>query len=151
MSEEMKKEEAVVEETAKKNGKGVIVAIVAAIAVIGILVAVYVVLGPKAQSGSKNITVIVTDDTKTDTVYELSTDAEYLREATEEIEGLTIQGEDSEYGFFIQSINGLTADYDTDQAYWAIYVNGEYGNYGIDSQPVADGDEFSFVYEVSTY
>lgn len=151
MSEEMKKEEVVVEESTKKSGKGVIVAIVAAIAVIGVLVAVYVLFGPKAQRGSKNITVIVTDDTKTDTVYELSTDAEYLREATEEIEGLTIQGEDSEYGFFIQSINGLTADYDTDQAYWAIYVNGEYGNYGIDSQPVADGDEYSFVYEVSTY
>ena len=39
------------------------------------------------------------------------------------------------------------SDYAEDGAYWAIYVNGAYGEYGADSQPVADGDAFSFIYE----
>ena len=57
-----------------------------------------------------------------------------------------IPGSDSEYGLFITSINGITAD-GSDGAYWSIYVNGEYGQYGADSQPVNDGDAFSFRYE----
>ena len=63
-------------------------------------------------------------------------------------DGFTYEGSDSDYGLFINSINGLEANYDTDGAYWAIYVNGDYGQYGADSQPVADGDSFGFVYEV---
>ncbi len=123
----------------------------AAVLVVAVLAVVYVVFGPKAQGGSKNITVIVTDDAGTETVYESRTDAEYLIDAVKEIDGLDVQGTEGDYGMFINSINGITADYNIDQAYWAIYVNGEYGTYGIDTQPVADGDEFSFVYERSAY
>ncbi len=123
----------------------------AAVLVVAVLAVVYVVFGPKAQGGSKNITVIVTDDAGTETVYESRTDAEYLIDAVKEIDGLDVQGTEGDYGMFINSINGITADYNIDQAYWAIYVNGEYGTYGIDAQPVADGDEFSFVYERSAY
>ena len=51
------------------------------------------------------------------------------------------------YGIMISTINGETADYATDGAYWALYVNGEYGMYGADSQPVADGDKYTWTYE----
>ena len=60
---------------------------------------------------------------------------------------LTIDAEESAYGLYIKGVNGLTADYAADGAYWGIYVNGEYGQFGIESQPVADGDAFSLVYE----
>ena len=33
--------------------------------------------------------------------------------------------------------------------YWSFYVNDEYCNYGIDSQPVHDGDKFRIEYTVS--
>ena len=46
----------------------------------------------------------------------------------------------------ISSVNGLKAD-DTKKTYWAIYVNGEYGQYGADSQPVNDGDEYALKLE----
>ncbi|MBR4445115.1 MAG: DUF4430 domain-containing protein, partial [Solobacterium sp.] len=59
----------------------------------------------------------------------------------------TYEASTSEYGLFINAVNGLTADYDKDGAYWAIYVNGEYGSYGADQQPVTDKDTYSFVYE----
>ena len=40
------------------------------------------------------------------------------------------------------------SDYAVDGAYWSIYVNGEYGNYSADQQPVADGDVYGLVYTV---
>ena len=46
----------------------------------------------------------------------------------------------------VVEINGVTADYNVDQSYWAFYVNDEYCNYGVDSQPVADGDVFRIEY-----
>ena len=64
-----------------------------------------------------------------------------------ENEDFSYEGSDGDYGLYIDTINGLTADYATDGAYWSIYVNGEYGSYGADSQPVTDGDTYQFVYE----
>ena len=60
----------------------------------------------------------------------------------------TYEGSISEYGLYINSINKLEAKYDDNGAYWAIYVNGEYGQYGADAQPVNDGDVFRFAYEI---
>ena len=48
----------------------------------------------------------------------------------------------------ISHTRGATADYDAYGAYWSIYVNDEYGQYGADQQPVADGDTFKLCYEV---
>ena len=61
---------------------------------------------------------------------------------------LTVEGADGDYGLYIDTVNGLTADYAVDGAYWSIYVNGEYGNYSADQQPVADGDVYGLVYTV---
>ncbi|HPF29570.1 MAG TPA: DUF4430 domain-containing protein [Lachnospiraceae bacterium] len=135
----------------KKGGAGkAILGIVIAVVLIGALIAVYLVFGPKTSEGSKAITITITDDQGVDTVYETKTDAEYLMDAVQELDGITIEGEEGDYGLFIKTVNGITADYDTDGAYWSIYVNGEYGNYGIDAQPVADGDSYAIVYEVYT-
>lgn len=41
------------------------------------------------------------------------------------------------YGLFVDTINGETANYNVDGSYWAAYVNGKYGQYGVDSQPVS--------------
>ena len=46
----------------------------------------------------------------------------------------------------VDTVNGVRADYEADGAYWSFCVNGEYCNYGIDTQPVEDGDVFSIVY-----
>lgn len=134
-----------------QSGSGSSLAGMIVVILIIVLVAAYFIFGSKAngQGIIKNITITVTDDTGTNTVYECETDAEYLIDAVNEINSLDIQGQEGAYGLFIYSINGVTADYSVDQSYWAIYVNGEYGNYGIDAQPVADGDEYSFVYEIS--
>lgn len=138
-------------ETQKSNKKILLgVGIVAALAILlGVL---YFVFVPKAAEGTKAITIEVIDNEQKSTVYELNTDAQYLREAMDEAadKGFTYSGSESEYGIMLESINGVTADYNADGAYWSIFVNGEYGNYGADTQVVTDRDAFQFVYTVYT-
>ena len=137
-------------ETKNTGNKKILVGIIALVAVIAVLVGAYAAFGPKAVAGAKAITIEVIDDKQESIVYEVNTDAEYLRGAMEDAqaEGLTFGGEDGEYGFVLEMVNGLEADFDTAAAYWSIMVNGEYGMYGADSQPVTDGDAFQLVYTV---
>ena len=92
------------------------------------------------------------DDAGEVTSYELSTDVETLRELMDEAaesEDFSYEGDEDDYGLYINTVNGLTADYDTDGAYWAIYVDGEYGQYSADTQPVEDGGTYRLAYEVA--
>lgn len=110
------------------------------------LAAVYAAFGAKPVAGSKNVTISVVNSKAETTTYSLKTDAEYLRQAMDEAEGLTYSGTEGAYGLMIDTVNGETADYSVDASYWSFNVNGEYCNYGIDQQPVNDGDAFSIVY-----
>ena len=133
-----------------KNKKtGIIIGVVALVALIAVLAVVFFFNRPTAAAGGKNITIEVTGSEGTTTSYEVSTDAEFLRQAMDETEGLTYSGPESEFGMMVEVVNGEQAIYADDNAYWAFYVNGEYGNYGIDSQPVTDGDTYSIVYEAA--
>lgn len=108
---------------------------------------------PAPQEGTKAYTLTVVDDQGAEKSYSGKTDAEFLSGLMDELkEGgdFTYEASESDYGLFIESVNGLEANYDLYGSYWAIYVNGEYGMYGADSQPVADSDSFSLVYEVLT-
>lgn len=55
-----------------------------------------------------------------------------------------IAGEDSEYGLYVKTVDGVTADYDKDKTYWAFYVNGEYATKGVDQTDVEDGATYTF-------
>ena len=133
-----------------KNNKKILIGIVVLVAVLGLFFGMYTKFKPQAQSGAKAITIEVVDDTGASTVYDVATDAEYLSQAFEDAEGLEVLGEESQYGLTITTVNGLTADFNVDSAYWSIMVNGEYGQYGADAQVVADGDAFQLVYTVYT-
>lgn len=100
----------------------------------------------KPVEGSKAVTIEVIDSEEQSQIYEVNTDAQYLAEVMEEADGLEVEGEEGQYGLVIESVNGEQAIYEEDGAYWSIMVNGEYGNYGADQQPVEDGDEFQLVY-----
>ena len=49
-----------------------------------------------------------------------------------------IAGDTSEYGLYVKTVCGVTADYDTDGTYWALYVDGELSSVGVDSVKCAD-------------
>ena len=130
-----------------KNKEGsfliIFVVLLIFVAAMGII---YFFFGEKPTEGAKAITIEVVDENEEKTVYELNTDAEYLSEAMEEVEGLEFTTEDGPYGKTLESVNGTRGDYEKDGAYWATYVNGEYGQYALDSQPVEDGGEYGIVY-----
>lgn len=110
---------------------------------------VYVKFSAKPVEGSKNITITVIDSAQEETVYELKTDAEFLRQAMEEADGLEFGADEGPYGLSVHTVNGERADYNLDGAYWGFNVNGTYCNYGVDSQPVMDGDAFEIVYTLA--
>jgi hypothetical protein len=56
-----------------------------------------------------------------------------------------IEVEDGPYGYYITKANGILAS-DDDKAYWAIYVNGEYGMNGISATPVTEGTVYKLEY-----
>ena len=95
--------------------------------------------------GSTKFTFEVVDGEGNQTNFVINTDKETVGEALLDQE--LIAGEDSDYGLYVKTVNGITADYDTDGSYWAFYVNGEYASSGVDSTPVADGDTYSFKVE----
>lgn len=135
-------------ENTKKTNWKVVIGISALVAFIAVLGIFYAVFSAKPVTGNKEITIEVVNKAQESVVYEVKTDAEFLRQAMEDAEGLTFTGEESEYGMMVQSVNGETADYNVDQSYWSFEVNGEYCNYGIDTQPVMDGDAFSIIYTI---
>lgn len=132
-------------ETKSKTGK-IVLGVVILAALIVAFALIYTKFSPKPAAGAKSITIEVVDDQADTTSYDVNTDAEFLRQAMEETEGLTFGGAESEYGMMVDTVNGIRADYNEDGAYWSFYLNDDYCNYGIDTQPVTDGDRFSIVY-----
>ena len=90
-----------------------------------------------ACSAKTSFTVVTTDLNGKETTHKITTDAATVGEALIE-EGL-IAGDPSDYGLYIKSVNGMVADYDVDQTYWAFYENGEYAMTGVDSTDIKEG------------
>ena len=118
------------------------------VVLIAAMVIIYFAARPKPVEGSKTVSIEVVSADASTKEYTVHTDAEYLRGAMEETEDLTFSGDESEFGMMVTEVNGEVADYNADGAYWAFYINGNYCDYGIDSQPVADGDAFTIEYTV---
>lgn len=130
----------------KKGNKKAVIGVAALAAAVVVFAVIFLVFRPKPAEGSKSVTIEVVNQSSETESYPLKTDAEFLRQAMEEAEGLTFSGAESEYGMMVDTVNGVKAYYTADGAYWAFFVNGEYCNYGIEEQPVLDGDVFSIVY-----
>ena len=57
-----------------------------------------------------------------------------------------VDGEVSQYGLYMKVVNGVTADYDIDQSYWAVSVNGEYADTGVSYIDVVAGTTYQLIY-----
>ncbi len=55
-----------------------------------------------------------------------------------------IKGEEGAYGMYVKEVCGVTADFETDGMYWALYVDGEYGMSGVDTLKCADVENVEF-------
>lgn len=87
--------------------------------------------GKSVSSESKNIKInIYNKDSKLIYSKSLNTDKNKLFYAINSIDDLEISYEDSEYGKFITSINGIEQGNDY---YWNYYINSKYATSGISS------------------
>lgn len=78
--------------------------------------------------------VIVTDLEGNETAFEYTSNAASVGDALV-AEGLVV-GHEASYGLYVDSVNGIAADWDNDQTYWAFYINGEYATTGIGDTPI---------------
>ncbi|MBR4308623.1 MAG: DUF4430 domain-containing protein [Oscillospiraceae bacterium] len=90
--------------------------------------------GATLGRGSTAFTLIVCDANGTETTLQINTDETILGKALLDLK--VIAGEDSQYGLYIETVNGLTYDYNRDGKYWALYIDGEYARSGIDSTEI---------------
>ena len=136
----------------KTSNKKMVIGVIVLAVIIALMALAYNAFREKPVQGSKEITIEVVNKAKESTTYELKTDAQFLREAMEEAkeQGLTFETSEGQYGLVVNTVNGETADLNSGSAYWGFYVNDGYCNYGLDTQPVYDGDAFQIVYTIYT-
>ena len=97
------------------------------------------------QTVTKSFAFEVVDKDGNTETFNITTDKETVGAALME-EGLIV-GEEGPYGLYVTEVNGIVADYNVDQTYWAFYVDGEYASTGVDSTDVVDGAAYSFKVE----
>ena len=94
---------------------------------------------PAAQEGAKKLVVTVVHGDGSSKDFPLATDAENLRGALEERQ--LIAGDESEYGLFVKTVDGETAD-DAVQQWWCFTKDGEMLMTGVDDTMIADGEHY---------
>lgn len=56
------------------------------------------------------------------------------------------EGEEGPYGLYIKKVNGISAVYETDGAYWSLSINGEAAATGADGVSLEDGMKYELIY-----
>lgn len=95
-------------------------------------------------AGLKKFTVTVVHADGSSREFSYETDKEFVGPVLQEA-GL-IEGNAGPYGMEITKVDGEQAVYNTDKAYWAVYVGEEYALQGIDTTPVTDGGVYKLEY-----
>ena len=122
-----------------RNKKPILLAAIALVLVIALFAAVYIANRPATQAGEKTLTIIVVHADESEETFAFQTDAEYLQEALE-AQNL-IEGSESEFGLFVETVNGETANAALQQ-WWCLTKNGEMHTLGVGDTPVIDGDQY---------
>ena len=94
-------------------------------------------------NGAKTVVVEVKIGEKTVT-FTVKTDKDTVGAAL--FEHKLIDGDQGEFGLYMKVVNGITADYDVDQSYWAFYIDGEYAMTGIEVTDITEGAAYKLEY-----
>ena len=101
--------------------------------------------GAELGEGETEFPLTITDLEGNETQITIHTDQTTVGEALQEL-GL-IEGEEGQYGLYVKTVNGITADYDADKTYWGFYINGEYAMSGVDTTDIVAGDTYALAVE----
>lgn len=95
--------------------------------------------------GNTQFKFIVADADGIETEFEVHTDQTTVGAAL--LENGLIAGDQGDFGLYVKEVNGIVADYDKDQTYWAFYIDGEYAVTGVDITDIVEGATYSFEVE----
>ena len=125
------------------KNKKLVIAVIAIVAVIGLMLGISAANKPQAVEGGKNVTVVIVYEDGTEKKMEYATDLEFLSELLLEKELVTGYTSE-EYGF---TIEGIVLDWSKDGAYWALYEGEEYATTSAAGIVLVDGGVYKLVYE----
>ena len=95
--------------------------------------------------GKGSNTLIVTVEASDKSVdFTIKTDKTVVGDALKEHK--LIDGEEGPYGLYVKVVNGIEADYDKDESYWAFNKDGESMQTGVDQSEFKNGDHYELVY-----
>ena len=122
----------------KKKSVVLLVVLIALVLTAGL---VWFMNRPQATDGAKSITVEVIHGDDTTKSFPIRTDAETLRQACEEQK--LIAGKEGEYGLYVLTVDGETAD-ESIQQWWCITKGEAEHFYGVDETMIQDGEQYEF-------
>lgn len=128
------------------KNKKVILAAAALVLVAVLMVGVYLAARPETTQGTKTITVTVVHADGSVKDFTCRTQEEYLAPVL--VAEQIAQGDETQYGLTIHTVDGEKADWNVNQSYWSLFINGEYAVTGASSTPVNDGDVFRLEYTI---
>lgn len=92
--------------------------------------------------GQKQISFTVVDLDGKETHFVIKTDKTTVGDAL--LQHGLIAGEESEYGLYVKTVNGITLDYEKDGKYWAFYVDDAYATSGVDTTEISETAKYYF-------
>ncbi len=99
-----------------------------------------------AEGTEITVTIAVTNKAGETTEQTITTKATTLADVL--VESGIVEANYDDYGLYILTVNGETADYSVDQSYWALSKDGEYLMTGASSTNIADGEHYELVYTI---
>lgn len=138
----------------KKQVKIIIPIVVVVLLVTGLLTAYFVTRkNTNNQETGKSVecTIRVEDNNKSVKEYDVKTTKQYLKDAMDELVEKNELSYELDNQGMVKEVNGVRADYALDNAYWAIYVNDNYGQNGIDTESLENDVVYTLKYEYNTY
>ncbi|MBQ3890447.1 MAG: DUF4430 domain-containing protein [Lachnospiraceae bacterium] len=92
--------------------------------------------------GNTQFTFKVVDMDGAETVFTVKTDETTVGAAL--LNAGLIAGDETEYGLYVKTVNGVVADYDVDQTFWGFYIDDEFASTGVDSTPLNPESVYTF-------
>lgn len=120
-----------------------VLAVVALVLVAAVFLGAYLLTRPGMVWGDKVFTVIVVHKDGSERTFTYQTEEACLGPALVK-EGLIVM-DDKQSGMF-STVDNVTVTWETDKAYWALYVGDDYASLGINETPVYHGSTFKLVY-----
>jgi hypothetical protein len=96
--------------------------------------------------GGKVFRFEVTDDNENVNAWNVHTDETILGAALLDV-GL-IAGDETAFGLMVTEVNGLVADFNANQSWWMLLIDGEMAMVGVDSIEIEPDVVYAFVYTI---